>query len=82
MFLSIQMITQCFPTYLGTITCIIETFNVFFIKYRGLYKNKGSMVAILDFAMAAKDTQLKMCPVHLLTSKMYVYTLKSCFYYI
>ena len=30
------------------------------------------MVAILDFTLAAKDTQLKMCPVHLLTSKMYV----------
>ena len=29
------------------------------------------MAAILDVTMAAKDTQLKMCPVHLLTSKMY-----------
>ena len=35
-------------------------------------KNKGSMAAILDFKMATKDTQLKMCPVHLLTSIIYV----------
>ena len=30
------------------------------------------MAAILDFTMAAKVTQLNMCPVHLLTSKIYV----------
>ena len=41
---------------------------VFVLKY----KNKGSMAAILDFKMAAKDTQFKMYPVHLLTSTIYV----------
>ena len=30
------------------------------------------MTAILDFTMAARDTNLKMYPVQLLTSKMYV----------
>ena len=30
------------------------------------------MAAILDITMAAKETQLKMYPVHLLTSRMYV----------
>ena len=40
-----------------------------FINY--IYK-KGSMAAILDFTMAAMDTNLEMCPVQLLTSKMYV----------
>ena len=45
-----------------------ETFNIGFIKYI----NKSSMAAILDFTMAARDTNLKMCPVQLLTSKMYV----------
>ena len=39
------------------------------------------MVAILDITMAANNT-VKMCPVQLLTSKMYVYTLNSCLYYI
>ena len=34
-----------------------------------IYKNKGSMVAILDFTRAATDTKLKMFSVQLLTSK-------------
>ena len=38
-----------------------------------IYINKGSMAAILDFTMAARDTKLKMClVVQLLTSHMYV----------
>ena len=37
-----------------------------------IYKNKGLNAAILDFTMAARDTKLKMCPVQVLTSKMYV----------
>ena len=41
-----------------------------FIKY--IYKNKDSMVAILDFTIADKVTKLQMCPVHLLTSKIHV----------
>ena len=40
------------------------------------------MAAILYSTMAAKVTKLKMCPVHLWTSQIYVYMLKSCFYYI
>ena len=33
---------------------------------------KGAMAAILDFTMTAGDTNLKMSPVLLLTSNMYV----------
>ena len=36
------------------------------------------MVAILDFTMAVGDTPLKMCPVQLLTAKMYALTLNAC----
>ena len=67
------MITQYFPKDLGTITCIVdskEKHSMFFII--NIYKNKGSMTAILDFTITATDTRLKMCAVHLLTSKMYV----------
>ena len=35
-----------------------------------MYINKGSMATILDFTMAAKFIKLKMCSVHLLTSKI------------
>ena len=66
--LSMDMINLCFPTYLATIRCIIdskEKHSMFFILH--LYKNIHSMAAILDFTMAAKDTILKMCPEQLLT---------------
>ncbi len=43
-----------------------------FIKLLNIYKNKGLMAAILDFTMTATVTKLKMCPVHLSTSKIYV----------
>ena len=39
-----------------------ETFDVLFLL-NTYYKNNGSMAAILDCMMAAKDTKLKMCPV-------------------
>ena len=42
------------------------------IKYIYIYINKGAMAAILDFTMAAKVTKLKIFPVHLLTSEIYV----------
>ena len=40
------------------------------------------MSAILNFKMAAKDSKLKIVPLHLLTPKTYIYTQKSCFYVI
>ena len=49
-----------------------ETFNVFLLN---IFKNKGSMAAILDFTMTARDIQFKAFPVQLLTSNMCVYTL-------
>ena len=49
----------------------------FFIKY--IYINKDAMAAIVNFTMAAKVTKLQMCPVHLFTSKIYVYTLKHVY---
>ena len=64
------MITLCFQTYLGTITCIIDSKEKHLMLVINIYK-KGSMAAILDFTMAARDTNLKMCTVQLLTSKMY-----------
>ena len=56
-----------------------ETFNLL-----NIYKNKGSMAVMLDFMITARDINLQMCPVQLLTSKMFVYTLKIMFllYYV